>query len=472
MKRLTAVVMCMCTWVLGACAVVRSPQVQPGALGEGLTYFLPKREVKVSAERTLLKKDELQRAIAVKKGELAPATALQTEAVARVRTARARLGTVPIQRDSGAKALIDRDLTLALADSTIATAKKGAIELELREAEANLAILENAPKASCTFTYSATVELLPPVADTRRRFVANVAHRVQRDDDVKLAVNGAGLLSSAKMTAQDRTGDILVDLAGAVAGVRVGMASPSTAPLLRPPTADTVGCAQLPTKFAYRLDPAEPKEVQQLNTQLESSGFPFRLEVPAVVSGAQPQDSTAKLVAARADSEARADFERQLADAARRGALFYRSSVPQTIVLRQCDGGPECSVTKGSTPVDAAVTTLPQLGPISYIPMHSSLFVKTVDDVVFENGVVTSWNAIRPSEVAEVVRLPVRILKSAVSVPAELVKLRIDLADQEKGLAASQKAQIEANARLAAIQACVNAAGSDRDATLACFKQE
>ena len=47
--------------------------------------------------------------------------------------------------------------------------------------------------------------------------------------------------------------------------------------------------------------------------------------------------------------------------------------------------------------------------------MRSSAFVKTVNDVAFDNGTIVSWHAVRPSEVAEVVRLPVRILKAVVS---------------------------------------------------------
>ena len=63
---------------------------------------------------------------------------------------------------------------------------------------------------------------------------------------------------------------------------------------------------------------------------------------------------------------------------------------------------------KGPLPIETTIAVLPQIGPISCIAMRSSVFVKTVDDFVYDNSLLVSWDASPPSEILEIVRLPVR----------------------------------------------------------------
>ncbi|MFC3711181.1 hypothetical protein ACFOMD_01270 [Sphingoaurantiacus capsulatus] len=433
--------------------------------------------MKVTAERKLLKKEDLQKAVAAKKTELETVGAHIKATETAIKTANDRLKTPAVQGNAEAKAEIDKELSIANGDLELAKKKKAGIETEIANGEAGLRILEGSPGTSCAFSHSAALELLAPVADTRLRLVADATHSPLRDDDTKLAVNSSGLLATANVVAADRTGDILVEIASAIAGF--GSAGD---PLGFVDTdlkaANQEECGKLPTKFAYRLDPAESAEVGRLNGEFFKAGFPFHLEVPDMSGETYKftDDDTAIVDRQRITNRPSGGGQTyKLGDALRHqgtnGALFYRTALPQTIVLRQCKAGIACTGTDQTVPIDATVTMLPQIGPISYIPMRSSAFVKTVDDVVFDNGMLTSWNANRPSEVLEVVRLPVRILKAIISVPAEIFRLRIDLSDQQKGLAASQQAQIAAQAELAEIQACVETAGNDKDAAMACFKE-
>lgn len=446
------------------CAVVRSTPKPGGVIAAGLTYYLPKRELKITAERKLLKRDSLQKVIATKTLELVASAAVANAVNVQVGTARARLASPTVLSDAEAKLTVNRELAIALGDSSTAEARKKAIEKTIDEAEVGLVAIASVGNTDCVFTYSASLEVSAPVADTRQRFVVNTAHSPLRDDNIKVAVNNAGLLTTANLVAQDRTGDIAVDIAGAVAGLSAPLTVLSTTP---PGSSNKVPCGQLPTRYAHRLDPADSTAVHALNAALRERDFPYQLEMPSMSAPRNPGDTD------KVNPQSRMlPNDLVVRDRGRNGVLFYRTALPQTVVLRQCNSGTQCQVDSGSTPVEATVIMLPQVGPLSYIPMRSSFLVKTTDDVVFDNGMITSWNANRPSELAEVVRLPVRVLKSIVSIPAELVKLRVDLADQQKGLAASQQSQIEAQARLATIHACVDAAGADREAALRCFKEE
>ena len=99
-------------------------------------------------------------------------------------------------------------------------------------------------------------------------------------------------------------------------------------------------------------------------------------------------------------------------------------------------------------------------------------FVKTVNDVKFEDGVIKSWTTERPSEALEIVRLPVKILKAFISVPTEIVKLHIDLSSEDASLAQKQIAQIEAQKQLAALEKCLEIAEKEDTDALLCFPDE
>lgn len=465
--------------LISGCATIRSTPRANNELASGVTYYLPKRDLKVTAERKLLKKDDLEKVIAAKKTELETVNATIKTNEATFKTAGNRLKAPSVIGNTAAMATITEELAIATADLDTAKAKKTAVETEIKNAEASLRILEAGPANSCAFSYSAAIELLPPVADTRLRLVADAFHSPLRDDDTKLAVNNAGLFTTANVIAADRTGDILVEIASAFSGLG-GSAGDPLAFEAAPERANPAECGKIPTKFAYRFDPSDPAELGKTNHELKEAGFPFRIQVPAMADKYTFQNARSEIVDRQRvvgkPSEGD-EYKYELGNALRHqgtnGALFYRTALPQTVILRQCETGTDCAEDGTNTvPIEATITMLPQIGPISYIPMRSSAFVKTVDDVVFDNGMLVSWNASRPSEILEIVRLPVKILKSVVSVPAEIIKLRIDLSDQQKGLAASQQAQIAAQAKLAKIQACVEAAGTDKDVAMACFSLE
>ncbi|WP_394647839.1 hypothetical protein [uncultured Sphingomonas sp.] len=462
------------TVLVSGCATVRSSPRGSGELASGVTYYLPKRDMKLTAERKLLKKEEVEKALAAKKGELETASTALQASKASVEALTKRAATAAIIASPEAGATVAEDLAIASADVELGTAKTTAVGAEIKILEAALLTINASTTGSCTFQYSAKLEVLPPTADTRLRLVADPFHSPLRDDDTKLSVTQDGLLTSANVVSADRTGDIIVEIASAVGGLGAGAPADPLAILGPPPSPR---CDQMPVKFVYRFNPVDPVEQQAANDALAGADFPFRIDAPAMSEQYTFDDPSKDTILDRQRIVGKQPGNSYVLDEALRhhgidGALFYRTALPQTVVLGQCQTTPTCAKQEASVPIDAAVVLLPQAGPLSYIPMRSSAFVKTVDDVVFDNGMLASWTSSRPSEVLEVVRLPVKILKALVSVPAEIIKLRIDLSDQEKGLAASQQAQIAANARLAAIQACMKSAGADQEKQMACFKTE
>ena len=130
--------------------------------------------------------------------------------------------------------------------------------------------------------------------------------------------------------------------------------------------------------------------------------------------------------------------------------------------LKQCDAGK-------LYPVATTLVMLPNSSPISVIPYKANPLVTTVHDVTFQNGVVTGWEYERGSEILEIVRLPVEIARSIVSIPTDLIQLRINQSSADNNLLVAQQLQIESELRLLALQRCIenNAETRNFDACIA-----
>lgn len=460
MKRILAGVL-FC-FMLAGCATVKTSAPAVGAVSSGVSYYLPRRDMKITVERTVLKLDEVKKKVAAAQKA---ADQAQTDAKAAADDLKAREAILPLlAAGSDAWKEAEAARATAAANKSLTAAALSEAKAALALAQADQARIETAAGGQCLYRHDTKLELLAAVPDHAMRFNASFAHNILRDDEGKLAVTPDGLLTSGNAVATDRTGDIIVELAGAISGFGAGGSRPMNAALVNPAT----DCGNVVQKFIYQFDPVEWATVNQ---RLLQAGFPIQLDLKNV-----RQEGPSCLTARSPETDA--ERATRLASCAqtvtgtsgRAGALYYRSAVPITVIIEQCnvlpDGKFDCANT---IPVDAALVLIPQLGPISYVPMRSSAFVKTVDDVTFSNGSITSWNASRPSEVLEVVRLPVKVLTSIISVPAQIFSLRVNVSDKEKALAASQQAQMEAQQRLATLKACVSSAERSGSSAETCF---
>jgi multidrug efflux pump subunit AcrA (membrane-fusion protein) len=446
--------------MLSSCATVKTSAPAHGAVSEGISYYLPHKDMKITIERTVLKLDDAKKKVAAAQKAADEADAAAKAAAADLKAQEALLPLLAAGSDAWKNAEAAR--ATAAAKKTLTAAAATEAKAALASAQAEQARIEANAGSQCLFKYDSKLELLAAVPDHGMRFTANYAHNVMRDDDGKLAVTPDGLLTSSNVVAADRTGDIIVEIAGAIAGFGTGGGVPITTEALGAPA----DCGEAPPKFVYQFDPLDYEDA---NKDILRAGFPIQLDLRGM---RQEGPDCLKSVADEQDAARAARLSQCAASVigttGKAGALFYRSAVPVTVIIKQCKAASKefCS---DPQPVDAALVLIPQLGPISYIPMRSSAFVKTVDDVTFSNGSITSWNASRPSEVFEVVRLPVRILTAIISVPAQILSLRVNLSDKDKALAASQQAQIAAQSELAALKSCLASAERDGTNTESCF---
>lgn len=426
---------------IAGCSTVTSTRTAlhaPEPTSAGVSYFLPTRLAKLTATRTPVRLAELITKRNAKAAELTEAEKAAAAAKKVREDAEALLTTLTsVAAQDAQRALIDR----AKGAETLADNLVGKLQRELTNLTWETATAE-VTGTSCSYT--AKVELLPAAPDSSARFVANIAHSPLRDDSLKIQVNASGLLTSADVVAADQTGNILVELAGAAAGLN----APVMGPMAFDPGAPAADdCVRRPRQFVWIFDPANSADITALNTELDTAKYPLRIRVPAADIGASGRTALT------------------YAEGSQHAGLFYRSPHPVRLTLEQNWN----ATTPDWQPIETTLMLVPQAGPISFIPTRSSAFVKTTDEVVFVDGSIASWSAERPSELLEIVRLPVSILREIISVPAELFSLKVDYSTNATNLAEQQRLQMQQENWRRETEACVDRAVLAGTSAQACF---
>jgi len=90
------------------------------------------------------------------------------------------------------------------------------------------------------------------------------------------------------------------------------------------------------------------------------------------------------------------------------------------------------------------IVNLPNDRPAVVLPFQRSAFVKRVNNADFENGMLKKAHFEKPSEALEVASLPEAVIDAIFTSISSLIQAKIDISDKEKGLAQSQAALLQA----------------------------
>jgi hypothetical protein len=415
-----------------ACSTVDTSKIRPdsGANATGIAYFLPRQLARVSAKRSEVSLDKSITALAQAELALSAAKAGAAAAEAAVKETEDALvekGDVPAIRDL----LLARLATQkkALADAQAEVPKK---EAARATAAANLtgAVNSNAGKRPGDDTkpkqYDVVVniELLPPTADPAFGYRMTPRHSAFRDDEHKLAVSAGGLLTSADIVASDRTADALVEIAtfaGAIAGAEreaeVGK-----------PALEATCPAHVPEQLTQIVDFASVKDVNRLNDSLACMGARVRVvSRPPTFAEAQPAPGHGNV------------FD----------GIVYRTPIELLVQVEKCPRETaNCSVDGDWFPAITLALSLPQAGPISYIPQNAGFMTRTTYGTAFKDGILVSYNSSRPSEVLEVARTPMRLVQGFFDGFSKVISLRTGQNNAQAGLVNSQLAVQQAESGL------------------------
>ncbi|MEQ8691250.1 MAG: hypothetical protein RIC89_10500, partial [Pseudomonadales bacterium] len=89
---------------------------------------------------------------------------------------------------------------------------------------------------------------------------------------------------------------------------------------------------------------------------------------------------------------------------------------------------------------------------IGVLPVHRSTFANNDVEFEFKNGLLTRYKSVTPSEVLSFLQLFPAAAKAVVSIPAEIIQLKIDYSSKEAAYYDAQAAIIEARRNLEAVE--------------------
>ena len=419
----------------------------------GLTYFLPLQKMKLKITPSKMSLAEAKTRLAKVKKSLADSkTSIDSLTVQLLKSqiASRNLTGALKKYEEEKQAKLQKKIGKALKADKKLKAEKVAATNYLASATA-------AQPGACT--YAVSLGLTKHMPDSNHRFVANLNHNIFRDDTVKLKVTDTGLLSSANVIADDKTGDILVEIAGLIgAFVQPVSATIKNRNFNRNSVAEEPTCTDLrPLELIF--DPMQKQDLKDIENERARAKLPIKISVREHSEPGNNYQIDKK--GYDKNSKKMIHHTGRLATA---NGLYYRTPAPLTLEIKQC----KTKARLDCRTVSSQIAMLPQAGPVSYVSMKSSAFVKTVNDVGFKNGVLVSSDITRPGEALVVAGLPLAIVRSFFGAAGEIFSLKVDYSSEAEARAAQTVSYSQQLAKNAAINACVELATNSAGA-LACY---
>lgn len=275
-------------------------------------------------------------------------------------------------------------------------------------------------------------------ADEDQRYVINYSRSWFASDELRLTTSSSGLLENIALTAEDRIAPIFSQLTDAPKKI---LGSDKGAALFAP-AAGAGAPANItnlpPFVKSFVLSPetlAKSEEVFIWQISLEGvadndiklidASFKITISKPVTNVPAQKNDSVGGL----------------LTRPLRNLEIEIRTNKTQDVNKRVFDRSAEISLNQ----------MVPDRSAILFIPLKRVLFSKSVQNPKFFSGLLTENYISKPSELENLVSIPINVAKAIFSIPAQLLSFKITHTQQETTLAdAVQKLSV---ARLTAEKA-------------------
>lgn len=253
-------------------------------------------------------------------------------------------------------------------------------------------------------------------------------------DDIKVDFDDNGLLKAVASTASDKTADIIVEIAKTIGAFREGS-------------------QEKPVIASYDFDPFDPRAASDANARLGRRFKRSCVEVelaPNVWSAGCRASSKSIRAAAAAVT---ADELRTLPPKA--PGVYYRRPINHRVHIIEAGKSKEMTTRQFAN-----------AAPIFRIDVDRTAFVERKTTLAFKDGVPTSVQVVKPSEVLELVKSPLKVVNAAISAPVDAITERKKLVTAQAGLYEEQAKLLEAERKLKVAVASSSTASELRQAAL------
>ena len=208
------------------------------------------------------------------------------------------------------------------------------------------------------------------------------------EDETRVTVNAKHLLSTGKVTSEDKTVKIVGELASLASEMgRFQGGTPSPTPTPTPP-------------FYFSFHPSDPKEVRNVKGALHTRGIYFDVKY----AGQQFQTGGKEM-----------SLSRSIAHQIGEEGLIFRPGIPYTVELRYPDGS---DFNTSETLINTKQQfILPDINRLYEIKYNRMAFVKKVKEIGFQDGMLAEFYQNVPSPILGFLGIPKAILQAIVPIP-------------------------------------------------------
>lgn len=387
----------------------------------GIVYNLPIQYFEVTIERTMLDLEKIQDDLKKSREKMTERETSLKETVKNIE--KKEISQIPSDgTDAGALAIAKRELVTLQANKKVTEAYISDLAIQIA------ALIQKEVQAGKgELTENIGLKLLDPVGDPNAVYIARIHTSTRRHDSFKIGVSESGLLQTVDATSDDKSLDIVMNFAELVR-LDQGLLDSSNKEF----TVESIPIKKAPYKRVLVTDLADHKGIKKVNDILDSKQFDFNIHSFFQNSIDESTADHRKLPLKAEDAKPEMT-EPETAESAK--GLFYRTRTSLAVEIRE----KTTQATKAF-----AVYNIPNKERTAFLPINSSLFVKTTHKLEFSNGMLKTHDFDKPSELAAFFGFIPNIAKEILSIPTELLTFEINKTKQEADLIAAQTALLTA----------------------------
>jgi hypothetical protein len=275
------------------------------------------------------------------------------------------------------------------------------------------------------------------IADSKNLLTLNYKTNVMANDDVKYKINAKGLLESVDITTEDRTAEIVTKL--------------TEAPAVILKSTDT-GRNRAEDKFIYKIKEFSDEFCIAADSSMNDHLFTWNIEIPNEMGinempkflkagfrisspdlGKKKKDQVIEKTASKqVIDQMNDDAKNKKDDQPVNRKLVYDGLLTRPVKnINLCFNLDQDSVKKHGAGKEFIANQIPPVLIVDFnrlicIPVQRTPFVKRINSIAFQDGLILNNDIVNPSSVEGFVSIPINVAKAIVSIPGQLIQFRYD----------------------------------------------
>lgn len=441
MRKLLLVLLVTTSTLTGCASFIQTKKADFGIVNTGISYYLPKRTHRLVVTAENLNAEKENEKFEEAKDNFLKANTEAKQLEAKMKNLKSTAANTPGDGKAKQKAVEAAQTAEGIYLAAKEIADKAKNDMETAKNRYDQVKAEKDSK-QCNYYIEMSITPLALEPDTQYPFLLKLNNSPLRDDELKIKTTQSGLLTSTDAISSDRTGDIAVEIAKAVAMFGMGgfpihtKIVPQTYSSLAQPEEGTV-CYSSIMKHDEIVDlssainnsiPINFKDNRGILVKEKKAENNKKYAVPdlKIMIGID-SSKTAKL-----ESIYNADEGLKGGSYPLKGhyGILYRRDATYLVNLKDKE-----------TIIASEQISMPNLSPVTLVPFEYLSLVTTKNNAAFENGMLVSYDTNQPSSALALANLPARVAEGYINALTNFLQLKfnysskaIDAVNKEKEL--------------------------------------